>query len=126
MNDADIIKALQLCFTLGRCEDCPLYADGLFSQSRNACRAKLMGDALDLINRQKAEIERLNTNMDAMVSEHKRLIVNVRTEVIKEFAKRLKEEGHVQLPPIGYPIDTSDFVIYPEDIDNLVKEMTEK
>ena len=54
MSDEDIIKALTYCRTVVKeCdENCP-YIDYI------DCERKIFADALDLINRQKAEIERL-------------------------------------------------------------------
>lgn len=57
MTDAEIIKALECCINNnGICEDCPLL------NKRNSsieCTVELIRDALDLINRQRAEIEEL-------------------------------------------------------------------
>ena len=57
MNDADIIKSLELCFTPKgtsyTCAKCPYHQYG------KLCTVERDRDALDLINRQKAEIERL-------------------------------------------------------------------
>ena len=74
------------------------------------------------INRQKAEIERLQSRNKFLEIEYKNqgnlfwARVNiVKTEAIKEFAERLKEKIRVM----------DRIIIYGEDIDNLVKEMTE-
>lgn len=72
------------------------------------------------------EIERLQSDLGIwkdIATRETSYVSIAKTEAIKEFAKRLKEQGHIQLPPVGYTIDTSDFVIYPEDIDILLKEM---
>lgn len=58
MTDEQIIKALECCAddSVIRCEECP-YVVSIFS-----CRLmQLKKDAFDLINRYKAEIEKLNT-----------------------------------------------------------------
>ena len=139
MNDADIIKALECCFTLGRCEDCPMYADGWFSQSRNACRAKLMGDSLDLINRQKEEIERLQGYNENLLTANTALsneILDIKSESIKEFAERLRNkffnyydgltENTSKSCHNGDSLmfyEVADMIV--DCIDNLVKEMTE-
>lgn len=52
MTNKEIIKALE-CHTSQRCADCP-YDKGLLEP----CIGQVMKDALDLINRQKAEIEK--------------------------------------------------------------------
>lgn len=47
MNADDIIRALQCC------------GNQMYSCTDKRCKAKTLGDAVDLINRQRAEIERL-------------------------------------------------------------------
>ena len=57
MTDNEIIKALECCskpVIEEYCSECPYHLGG-----QENCH-KLLGDILDLINRQKAEIERLN------------------------------------------------------------------
>ena len=61
MTDNEIIKALECCSvgTFACDEQCPCF----HSKSNlkvTSCRFELIGDALDLINRQKAEIKRVN------------------------------------------------------------------
>ena len=53
MTDEQIIEAVDVCRT-GTCKGCPYHE--LYTAS---CINKLMEDVFDLINRQKAEIERL-------------------------------------------------------------------
>ena len=58
MSDEDIIKALECCkYSVNNkdCENCP-YVE---CETMTGCVGELLEDALDLINRQKAEIERL-------------------------------------------------------------------
>lgn len=54
MNDNDIIKALECCMLNKECEECPLCRT-----LREPCRVVLAREAFDIINRQKAGIERL-------------------------------------------------------------------
>ena len=54
MTDNDIIEGLRCCND-GLCEMCPYHEDEFIAD----CREQNGNDALDLINRQKAEIERL-------------------------------------------------------------------
>ena len=57
MTDAEIIKALECCTTKGaKCSDCPAFK----KVDRSDCK-KYFSGALDLINRQQAEIERLES-----------------------------------------------------------------
>ena len=53
MKDNDIIKALECCRDC-KCKDCPCY-----NKETDGCKELDEQDILDLINRQKAEIERL-------------------------------------------------------------------
>ena len=122
MTDEQIIKAYERCFTLGfdesTCYECPFYT------ATAKCTEDLRDSVLDLINRQKAEIERLKKNIDGLnifTTNHMKVI---RLQAIKEFAERLKEiiythENRVDVEGIVLltRIDNS--------IDNLVKEMTE-
>ena len=116
MTDNDIIKALELqpyCNPKkGQCGKCP-YLIGC-----NDCATRFPQDALDLINRQKAEIERLQkakyiystvdycaedldkalkeievykNNLEAMAKTMHNSAKFTRAEAITEFAERLKE-----------------------------------
>ena len=59
MTDNDIIRALECCASSNYPEDC---ADCFYIEctSKEGCVVEMMQDVLDLINRQQAEIERLN------------------------------------------------------------------
>ena len=98
-TDEEVIKALECC------------GNQMYSCTDKQCKAKTLGDALDLINRQKAEIERLNLENLQMVASIKRL----KSEAIKEFWNELKRRN------------TLDYrIVSTITGDNLVKEMTEK
>ncbi len=100
MTDNEIIKALETCCGDNGCFGCPYTKDYSCRLLRNPIK-----DALDLINRQKAEIERLNyENLQTIAS-----IKHLKAEAIKEFAERLKKE--------------TKGLIGANFIDNLVKEM---
>lgn len=107
MNDNDIIKALECCVgkSLKRylCLKCPLRDRDCYGG------ALLMPEVLELINRQKAEIERLYKTLNAVQCEQ---YTNGRNDGIKEFAERLKAIYGEWL--------------YDYRIDDLVKEMTEE
>ena len=57
LTDAEVVKALEVC-AYGRPDDCD---NCQFSKSY--CRASLVGEALDIIRRKDAEIERLNNEL---------------------------------------------------------------
>jgi hypothetical protein len=61
ITDAEIVKALKCCTNsfyngFAKCEECPKFTE------MSGCTIKLMCNALDLIKRQQAEIERLKAN----------------------------------------------------------------
>lgn len=106
MKDEQIIYTLRCCQD-SLCMACP---------NKN-CTDDIFQLALDLINRQKAEINNLKAELSAMrsmVNSLKMHMENEKKDVIKEFARELK---------CGVPQETG--VIRCKDIDNLVKEMTE-
>ena len=115
MSDNEIIKALECCSTGKSCYDvCPF--DDKFGIT--SCTKKLSNAALDLINRQQAEIERLKKNIDGLNIFTKNHIKVIRLQAIKEFAKRLKEK-------LQWDVEFDNKLVFESDIDNLVKEMTE-
>ena len=69
MNDNDIIKALEFCESL-TCECtswCPMFYNG--TNSKSDCRGELHKNALDLINRLKAENEELKQRIEVLETE---------------------------------------------------------
>ena len=120
MTDEQIIKALECCSKepMINCRNCP------YEESCNLGRSDMQKDALGLIDCQKSEIERLN---------HIRAELSKEIDIWKDIAKR--ETGYVELARAEA---IKEFVerlrtkrgshgeIWGEDIDNLVKEMTEE
>ena len=118
MTDNEIIKALELCSADECwCDDFPY---------ENLCTdTDITKFALDLINRQKAEIERLKDypkcvyEYDGDITDYclktpcpnYKTVDAIKAEAVKEFAKRLKAELS-----FGKYIQS-------DQIDNLVKEM---
>lgn len=141
MTDNEIIKALECCTTFPErmCGKCTLQEECL----TELCVAEK--NALDLINRQKAEIERLEelvyladsetANVRDLYFEEK----SERAEAIKEFAERLKanEREHCQWCNHSNKGSRSEwcdelidghcrclgFSKFESKLDNLVKEM---
>lgn len=117
MTDSEIVKALECCVCadgVSSCGDCPRL-DASFGANTAQCTEGLIGDALDLINRQQAEIERLNKEVDRLsqlVLYHDGDVV----DAVKEFAEAVDK--------LKYPNahELRGFVIYCDDFDNLVKE----
>lgn len=135
LTDEEIIKALACCSeACSACDECPLYCCGA-----NCSSFELHRYALDLINRQKAEIERLESANDEkfrqwdMLAEkskqHYADLYNeakdiLKAEAYKEFAKRLENKIKTECNPYGkptYDYDTSISIM--NYMDNLVKEM---
>lgn len=123
ISDEEIISSLEVIATTRNCSECKI---------RNCnwgdcnCSQITANAALDLINRQKAEIERLKEcpkciyEYDGNTTEYCiqgpcsnfKTVGQVRTEAYKEFAIRLK---------CGVSITSG--IITCDDIDNLLKEM---
>ena len=80
MTDNEIIKALECCIN-DDCDNCP--------DTFGNCEHNAMRNALDLINRQQADIERLQKINDSFTDIGK-LYSEVKAEVVKEFAYRLQ------------------------------------
>ena len=146
MTDEQIIKAYERCFTLGfdesTCYECPFYT------ATAKCTEDLRDSALALINRQKSEnkefrarISYLEKSIDCSRKEYNRLLQKLQhaqSEAIKEFAERLKSRlanlsvqtktyGRKTMP--NYVDDIANQILHdvvPQEIDNLVKEMTEE
>ena len=84
MTDNEIIKALECCMN-GHCDDdCP------FRKTREHC-LNLDSLILNLINRQKAEIERLQSIADSFTDIGK-LYSEIKAEAYKEFAEEVNKE----------------------------------
>ncbi|MBO7240213.1 MAG: hypothetical protein J6V23_07005 [Bacteroidaceae bacterium] len=124
MTDNEIIKALECCQKAKLNIDCvDLKCPFATEYGCNIGIENLRNDALDLINRQKAEIERLQNERIESIRELTREvydteIAEAKFEAIKEFAERLKSLQ------IGLEISGESLYYVPIDcIDNLVKEI---
>ena len=131
MTDNEIIKALECCFTndFGKtnCNKCAFYT------ATAKCMDDMQNAVIDLINRQKAEIERLTAKIlvkdnindynTAQLRIAREELRTAKSEAIKEFVERVKRTS------IGLEIgDDKKFkmtVVSTAAIDNIVKEMTE-
>ena len=111
MTDNEIRKALECCIDC-KCKECPCYKN---IDGKMRCTEIDEEEILDLIKRQKGEIERLEEMLDSSVSSERNAVDNIdyeKTEAIKEFAHLVIERSR-------------NGVIQISDIPDLVKEMTE-
>ena len=133
MTDNEIIKAIQFCKennTILGCRKCP-YVE---CDTDNGCLGELLLDTLELINRQKAEIERLqdyienlrciNTDLTDNLAYLSNEAETARAEAVKEFAFMLKAMAAGRLAWDEYDEEICGFLAV-DEIDNLVKEFTE-
>lgn len=90
MTDNEIIKALECCTQQAGCSGCPfVISNEMKYRGGYACAEEIRKCALDLINRQKAEIERLKHRKTELQIRNQEL-QHEKSEAIKEFAERLK------------------------------------
>lgn len=133
-TDEEIVRALECCIstTTGEaCVGCPFNKQKVCDKDQWA----LERYALDLINRQKAELaenERLNKKVDKL-SEVLSDTIKIRykkakAEAYKEFADRLKtyckeiikQKWNQKAAPVSWSHAYADFI---DDVENLLKEM---
>lgn len=128
MTDKQIMQALNCCTSKSiSCQKCPLL-------SKSKCERELIQYSFELINRQQAEIQRLeslvktqgieidelnefaNERLDKFTERYDR---NLRAEVIKEFAERLDSYKEYRYN------ENCDFIPYVRlsDIEKVVYEM---
>jgi hypothetical protein len=117
MTDNDIIKALKQC-SRDYCHtsECPIFC----GTTNEDCRHELIKSALDLINRQKAEIERLQKAIqvqEIMLGNQDNAIKKARAEAITELVDRFK---NVVVSKYEY----TDVRVF-KDLDQIAKEMKE-
>lgn len=148
MTDEQIIKAADICRT-GECSGCPYHE--LYTAS---CLNKLTKDVYHLINRQKAEIERLEKEsiskekaynneyflrkkiqdeLKDYKAENERLLQKLqqaKSEAIKKFAEKVKREicknTYAGFDKKENPVNIWEAKAGFKDIDNLVKEMAKE
>lgn len=125
-TDEEVIRALECCCYKFYCKECSFYSSG-----GGGCITALEKAALDLIKRQRAEIEKWQLAYDCADSALRESSVT-RSEAIKEFAENLKQDikGHrLEMNLNGlkgtHRTDELTYETIIEYIDNLVKEMTE-
>ena len=116
MTDNEIIKALKFC-SEDSCNNCPAYDEKIGIEE---CATKLSQNALDLINRQQAEIERYLHSIKLLEND----VATAKSEAIKEFVERLKDSADkTRIRNLG----TEKIIFYTDELklDKLIKKMTE-
>ena len=142
MTDNEIIKALECC-RKKECNTCPCYDDEI------ECGEMLIGNTLDLINRQQAEIRGLQHKIASCNSEIEKLqslctskdvIIKSQEDELERYLHSIKLlENDVQnakaeaIEGFKEKLKAEKFthrnfgeLVYVEDIDNLAKELTEQ
>lgn len=127
MTDEQIVEGLRCCNN-GLCEICPYHEDEFIAD----CREQNGNDALDLIRRQNAEIERLTELVNelaagnvAWLADNHDLRVELKTakaDAIREFAERLKKRKYQSS---DWSRGEHPYVVEESDIDEILEEMTE-
>lgn len=129
-TDKDIISSLEVIATTCNCNECKIHS-GKWGTCN--CSETTANAALDLINHQKAEIERLKEcpkcvyEYDGETTEYCvqgpcsnfKTVEQIKSEAVKEFAERLEEKSFQSFGNYGITRDVVEVC----DIDNLVKEM---
>lgn len=115
-TDEEIISSLEVIATTCNCNECKIRS-GKWGTCN--CSETTANAALDLINRQKAEIERLRgSTIVNNIMESQRIKREAKAEAYKEFAERLNEKAQ-----IADCFDSYNMVVGTHFIDNLLKEM---
>lgn len=128
MTDNEIIEALEYC-KIGNCDDCPFYG------IKEDCEIELPEESLAIINRQKAENERLKErisyleeSIDCSRKKYNSLLQKLQqaqSKAIREFVNRLTDKISVY----SKYVDGDGIVILDRIfrmIEDIVKEMTEE
>lgn len=109
-TDEEIIKALEYCNAdRNECDKCVFQKEC----ESNPFYSAVAEHALNLINRQESEIERLKKE------------VSVARDVCKEFANKLEEKCGI-FTPLGVNWIEETMAVRVSDIDKILKEMVDK
>jgi predicted nucleic acid-binding Zn-ribbon protein len=90
MTDNEIIKALECCFVESDCTECPLH-----KKYEKDCLEEAATKALDLINRQKAEMEKMKLIIESLnfvISDLQKELEAARLNILPETFEYLYKE----------------------------------
>jgi hypothetical protein len=114
MTDKEIKEALECCDDFGWCGQCSL-------QGVIDCKTMLTDNALDLINRQQAEIERLKGTVE-MYEEERKYHFEMSKQKVAEAIKELEVKIHEKLHQAEMH-GNFEPVVTREMFDSVVREM---
>ena len=115
LTDAEIVKAFKCCADINdKCPECPLK-----DKNRESCVGILMSNAIDLINRQNAKIEKLKRYY--YQHEYDKWEKEIKAEAYKECIEKAKEYYRKKL--VNYQFSYDAYCKLCEDLDNLLKEL---
>mgnify|MGYP007119866790 CR=1 FL=1 len=128
MTDNEIIKALECCKNDDcwvACKECPAVKYDICIDGTSKISNGVLNKVIDLINRQKAEIESLQQENKQIHDDCRWCEEWQTTELLGERAKAIKEFAEQVKMAFYYEFDELIPSIMADKIDNLVKEMTE-
>lgn len=128
LTDNEIIKTLECCKKATNYEDCKNCYYVKCTNPRG-CYRELLNDVLDLINRQKKEIERLKVHNTAFAVKNSELEYDlgllkqeksvIKSAAYKEFAEGLMKKFDIK----GFTWFEIEEKLFIEEVNNLLKEM---
>ena len=120
-TDEEIKSSLEVIATTRNCNECKI---------RNCkwgtcnCSQITANAALDLINRQKAEIEKLKgSTIVSNIMESQRIKREAKAEAYKEFATKIYQAFAIENTRDGYLDCTPNYTRLMECVDNVLKEL---
>ena len=123
-TDEELIKSLQICSSNGECNECPINPH---KGNYGFCTSLAIKAALDLIIRQKEEIERLTLSEREAYKQLERgnermmaIIAEEREDAIKEVAKELKKRKYQSS---DWSHGEHPYVVEESDIDDVLEDM---
>ncbi len=118
-TDEEIIRNYEWCIgcTSDRCRECTMDEEGF-------CEEELQDLVLDLINRQKAEIEKLKgSTIVSNIMESQRIKREAKAEAYKEFVTKIYQAFAVENTRNGYLDCTPNYTRLMECAYNVLKEL---
>ena len=121
ITDEEIKSSLEVIATTRNCNECKIR-----NCKWGACNCSQMtaNAALDLINRQKAEIEKLKgSTIVSNIMESQRIKREAKAEAYKEFATKIYQAFAVENTRDGYLDCTPNYTRLMECVDDVLKEL---